>query len=412
MARVAKIQGMALQNKYYKRIHWVNNTSALSAKFFAVLFFIGFLVNVTVAQQKLLEQKITLRYKQTSLKEVLNDITEKTGIPFSYNPNKIPLDTLISYQCNDQSVEKVLNEIFEMAAVQFELIEGYVVLKPAIREKIMEEIPEIKVKYFTISGYISDIKNQETLIGATIFDSKSGIGTTTNNYGFFSLTLPEGDYQMQVSYLGYEKAGESLHLDKNVKWNFSLQPSVSMVSEVVISANDSSTFAFRTLAAQSEVKPFEVKKLTAALGEADMLKSFNNLPGISFQGDGSSYFYVRGGNRDQNLILLDEAPIYNPSHMFGLFTPIIPDAVKTTNIYKAGFPIQFGGRLSSIVDIRTRDGNMEQFGGSASLGLVAARLTLEGPFKKQASSYFISYRRSYLGALIKSASPNIKDFFF
>jgi len=164
---------------------------------------------------------------------------------------------------------------------------------------------------------------------------------------------------------------------------------------------------------QTTIQPLEVKKQSAALGETDVLKMLNYQPGISFQNDGSSYFYVRGGNKDQNLILLDEATIFSPSHLMGLFTPIIPDAVKYTNVYKADFPIQYGGRLSSVVDIRTRDGNMEKFSGTASIGLIANRITLEGPlFKKHNSSYFISLRRSHFGLFFKKAQPSLQDFYF
>ncbi len=143
-----------------------------------------------------------------------------------------------------------------------------------------------------------------------------------------------------------------------------------------------------------------------------MLKSLDNLPGISYQSDGSSYFSVRGGGHDQNLILLDEAPLYNPSHMLGLFTPIIPEAIKHVEIYRADFPVQYGGRLSSVIDIRAKDGNMRKFSGSASLGPVSTRFSVEGPFKKDASSYFVSFRVSTFGLFVKAANPTVESFRF
>jgi hypothetical protein len=143
-----------------------------------------------------------------------------------------------------------------------------------------------------------------------------------------------------------------------------------------------------------------------------MLKSLDNLPGISFQGEGSSFFSVRGGQTDQNLILLDEAPIFNPSHLLGLFTPVIPEAIKHTEVYRADFPVQFGGRLSSVIDIRARDGNMQHFSGNASLSPVSTRFSLEGPLKKDASSYFLSFRVSTFGWLVKAANPSVENFYF
>jgi hypothetical protein len=384
-----------------------------SEKVFVTLLFLMvlFLQGIS-AQETIPDKKITVNYAKEPLRLVLIDITKKSGARFSYNPRVLPVDTLISYKCTEKNVSQVLSDVFETTGIYFEFVEGHVVLKLTSEEVQLEPVKVEKPLYFTLSGYITDAKNQEALIGANIFDVKSRIGTTTNNYGFFSLTLPEGEYQFETSYLGYTLSSLLLHLNENYKWDIALKPSVSMVEEIVVVSNDRESYLFNSLAAQTEIKPFEVKKQTAALGETDMLKSFDNLPGISFQSDGSSYFYVRGGNRDQNLILLDEAPIYNPSHMLGLFTPIIPDAVKTTNIYKADFPIQYGGRLSSLIDIRTRDGNMERFSGSASVGLVATRLSIEGPLKKQQSSYFVSYRRSHLGALIMGIQPNIKELYF
>ena len=210
---------------------------------------------------------------------------------------------------------------------------------------------------FTISGYINNVKNKEFLIGAAVYNPETGLGTLSNNYGFFSLTLPEGVYTLETSFLGYAIISQTFELYGNQRWNINLESVPSLLEEVIITSVDKEELIFSSLAAQTIIKPKEIKQETSALGETDVLKSLDNLPGISFQSDGSSYFYVRGGNRDQNLILLDEAPLYNPSHMLGLFTPIIPDAVKTTNIYKADFPVQYGGRLSSVIDVRTRDGN-------------------------------------------------------
>lgn len=358
--------------------------------------------------QQIKVRKISVHYVEVPLKTVIEELANLTGNNFSYSSTNIPVDFKITYQATHKNVNQVFNEIFTQAGITYKNVGGYLVLKPLISEKITEPKP----KKFTISGYLVDAKNQEALIGAAIYDSASSQGTTTNNYGFFSLTLPAGNYELKTSYMGYQVTRRRVALSHNITWNISLKSIASVMQEILVSSFDKAELLFVSLAAQTDIQPFKVARQTAALGETDMLKSLDNLPGISFQSDGSSYFYVRGGNRDQNLILLDEATIYNPSHMFGLFTPIIPDAVKNTQIYKADFPIQYGGRLSSVVDIRTRDGNMERWSGSGSLGLVSGRFTLEGPLKKGSSSVFTSFRRSHLGVFIKAINPDVKDFYF
>ncbi len=377
---------------------------------FPFLFFLG--VNL-LAQSNLSDQKISVTFNQVPLEQILFDISQKTGVQFSFNPKALPLEQKVSYKANNKTLDKILTDLFSQVNIQYDFVENHLVLKPIKESEIAQKSPTEELKTnCTISGYISDATNQEALIGATVFIAKSGLGTTTNNYGFFSFTLPAGNYTFQTSYLGYGSCSKQVELFNNLRWDIPLKPIASMVEEIIVSTPERELLFSDRLAAQTSIKAFDIKKQTAALGESDLLKSLDYLPGISFQSDGSSYFYVRGGNRDQNLILLDEAPIYNPSHMLGLFTPIIPDAVKSTQIYKADFPIQFGGRLSSLIDIRTRDGNMEKFGGSASFGIVTGRISLEGPIVKQKSSYFLSMRRSYFGAFLKAAQPNITDFYF
>lgn len=376
-----------------------------------ILISVLLMVKFAWAQPGNQQPKISVNYNNVPLEEVLNDLEQKTPLRFSYNPKQIPLELKITYKTQDTPLNEVVDEVFNLAGISYEPVGDYMVLQKRKEEPKKPEQNKTVTKY-TISGYLTDNRNQEALIGAAVYNPKSGHGTTTNNYGYFSLTLPEGEYQLQTSYLGYQPQQKSVVLNKNMTWNPGIAPTASMVEEIVVSSVDKEEEIQTQLAAQTDIKPFEVKRQTAALGETDMLKSLDNIPGISFQADGSSYFYVRGGNRDQNLILLDEAPIYNPSHMLGLFTPIIPDAVKNTSIYKADFPVLYGGRLSSLIDIRTRDGNMEQFGGNFTLGVASARLSVEGPFKEDRSSYFISFRRSYFGGLVKAVNPNVKDFYF
>ena len=212
--------------------------------------------------------------------------------------------------------------------------------------------------------------------------------------------------------MGYASRIRTLDLTGNISWNVRLHPVPFTMKEIIINSINKEEQILGSLAAQTNIDPLQVQRQSAALGETDMLKSLDHLPGISFQSDGSSYFSVRGGGRDQNLILLDEAPIFNPSHLLGLFTPIIPEAIKHTEIYRADFPVQYGGRLSSVIDIRARDGNMKKFSGSASISPVSTRFSVEGPFKRNSSSYFVSFRVSTFGLLVKAANPSVESFYF
>ncbi len=359
-------------------------------------------------QNSLPEKNLSFRFENVPLEEVLKQISAQTAIRFSYSPDAIPVNKSISYTCTSRKLSLVLDDICKLAGIHYKLVGDHLVLTQAN----VPLPPPPLVKKYTISGRITDARNKEFLIGAAVYNSETGMGALTNNYGYFSLTLPEGSYTLETSFLGYSLGSKNIDLYSNQKWDISLEPVSSLVEEVVISSVNREETIFRSLSGQTSIKPSDVKQENSALGETDMLKSFDNLPGISFQGDGSSYFFVRGGGRDQNLILLDEAPLYNPSHMLGLFTPIIPDAIKTSTIYKADFPVEYGGRISSIIDVRTRDGNKEEVNVNTSLSLVSMRLSVEGPIKKESSSYFISLRRSYFGWMFKAANSAVQDFYF
>lgn len=385
-----------------------HNKSKLYLVFFLLPIF--FLQTTLHAQIPDPEKKISVTFQSISLEDVIQQLAQTENIRFSYSSKTIPVNKEITYSATNKPVLVILEEVFSLAGVKYESIGGYLVLGEAMEEESSPEPP--KPKKYTVSGIITDEKTNEVLIGAAIYNKETGTGTLSNPYGFFSLSLPEGTYELETSYLGYSISSMTVELTKNIRWNISLSKVSSMLEEVVISSFDREEIIFTSLAAQNNVSAFEVEQKNAALGETDMLRSLGHLPGVSFQSEGSSYFNVRGGASDQNLILLDEATLYNPSHFLGLFTPIIPEAVKKTEVFKADFPIQYGGRLSSVIDVRTRDGNMKKFSGSGSVGLVSTRLSFEGPFKKNSSSYFISFRRSHLGMFIKAAQPDIEEFFF
>ncbi len=257
----------------------------------------------------------------------------------------------------------------------------------------------------TISGYISDAKTGERLIGANVYEPSLKNGTTTNTYGFYSITLTVKDsVRLLVSYVGYQSQIVRLLLQKDEVLDLNLQPSVTL-NEVLITSSRSEQIQDRTQMSRIDLPMEKLKSIPMFMGETDILKAIQLLPGVQSGGEGSSGLYVRGGGPDQNLILLDGAPVYNVSHLFGFFSVFNSDAIKNVTLYTGGFPARYGGRLSSVIDITMKEGNMKKMSGSAGIGLVASRLMLEGPIKKDKGSFIVSARRTYIDLLL---SPLIK----
>ncbi|WP_299366608.1 TonB-dependent receptor [Winogradskyella sp.] len=249
---------------------------------------------------------------------------------------------------------------------------------------------------FTISGTLKDQANGETLLGATIFLKGTTIGATTNEYGFYSLTAPKGDYTLMISYLGYKTIEHPIVLDKNVKFNAELAEDTGQLDEVVITAEESKKVNLRTpQMSVAKLSSQTIKQIPAVMGEVDVIKSLQLLPGVSNAGEGASGFNVRGGAEDQNLVLLDEAIIYNAAHLFGFFSVFNTDAIKDIKLYKGGIPSRFGGRASSVLDIRQKDGNSKDFKLSGGIGAISSRLAVEGPTFKDKGSFLLAGRTSY-----------------
>lgn len=267
---------------------------------------------------------------------------------------------------------------------------------------------------FTISGKITDAKNGEELIGASISVPKLKTGATTNAYGFYSLTLPEGSYEVEISYIGYEISKRSIVLNKNITLSLELSESKKQLNEVVIKTdkvNNDNVTQNKMSVVKIDVK--QVKKIPILLGEVDIIKAIQLLPGVQAAGDGSTNFIVRGGNIDHNLVQLDEAVVYNPSHVLGFFSTFNGDAIKDFEIYKGGIPAQFGGRLASVLDVHMKDGNNKKYSATGGIGVLSSRLTLEGPIVKDKSSFLISGRRSYFDVFfpISKELDGVKAYF-
>ncbi|MFH6604230.1 TonB-dependent receptor domain-containing protein [Maribacter algicola] len=248
---------------------------------------------------------------------------------------------------------------------------------------------------FTISGTISEATSNETLIGVTIAIPELRTGVTTNEYGFYSITLPEGEYQVQVSYLGFQDIVEQIVLTEDRKINFQLLEEAEQLEEVVVTENIEQLDIRKPQMSVNTMTAATIKKIPVILGEADVIKSIILLPGVTNAGEGASGFNVRGGAVDQNLILLDEATIFNSSHLFGFFSVFNPDAIKDIKLYKGGIPARYGGRVSSVLDIFQKEGNSKAFHANGGIGAVASRLLLEGPIIKDKSAFLIGGRGSY-----------------
>jgi len=260
---------------------------------------------------------------------------------------------------------------------------------------------------YTISGTITDKNNGETLFGASVLLGGTTIGGITNEYGFYSITAPAGEYILRISYMGYNEVNMMINLERDLKNDVVVSEFSTELDEVVGTADEPE----RALLGKPEMSVVKmnmgtVKQMPVVLGEVDVLKSLQMLPGVTNNGEGTGGFHVRGGAQDQNLVLLDEAIIYNTSHMFGFFSVFNADAIKDVKLYKGGIPARFGGRVSSVLDIRQKDGNNKNFALTGGIGVISSRLTAEGPLFREKGSFLIAGRRSYVDLLLKAAGED------
>ena len=254
---------------------------------------------------------------------------------------------------------------------------------------------------FTISGYVQDSSNNELIIGASVIVKELQIGTVTNNYGFFSLTLFEGDYDLIFQSLGFEDQSLNFGLDRNISVNIFLNENVESLDEVILSKNIEDVDVELPLLSMNILSGKTIRQTPVVFGESDLLKTIQLLPGVSSAGEGASGFNVRGGAADQNLILFDEAIIYNSSHLFGLFSVFNSDAIKEVKLYKGGIPSSYGGRISSVLDVYQKDGNNQKLQANGGIGSISSRFLIEGPIQKNKSSFLLASRGSYAHLFLK-----------
>lgn len=370
----------------------------LVSKYITILLFLFFPYFI-VAQQSFLSKKITVHAKDKPVRDILESISDQSGIHFSYNSSAVNDEDLISFEVENKTLAETLDRLSEQLGIEWKLIESQVVLKKAKKKKEEQLL-------FTISGYIRDQTTSESLPGATVRIDSTVTGTISNPYGFYSLTLPLGSYTLLYSYIGYQSQRYTIELEVDMTLDTRMEFVISDLGEVTITSDQRAEDLEKSQMSRIRFNPQNLATLPQFAGESGLVKSLQTIPGIKTHSDGSAFFFVRGGNKDQNLILIDEAPIYNPAHLFGYYSVIIPEVSKNISIYKGDMPINKGDRISSVIDIQTKDGNMNRFELNGLLNPLLYRFSLEGPIVKEKASFFTSFRHSNFAWLYRWQVPD------
>ncbi len=340
------------------------------------------------------EHRISLELSDVPLHQVMDSIESRLDLAFSFSSRKVDVDQKVSIHVSNESLSEVFLLLSSQTNYSFSLIEQQIIIKKKAKASVKQSLT-IKKQSFTISGFVSDSLNGESLVGTTVLIKELGQGTITNLYGFYSMTVAPGDYTVEYSFIGYKKEIKVIKLRSNVSYNIEFTTNSEVLPEVIVKGSKPREIE-EIQTSKSYVSPKEIIQMPSLMGELDVIKSLSTIPGVKMYADGSTFFSVRGGAKDQNLILLDEAPIYNPSHLLGLFSSIIPEAINDMTLYKGDFPASYGGRLSSLVNIKTNEGNLKNLSVWGSLGLISTKIGVEAPFVKDKSSFFIAVRRSHL----------------
>lgn len=360
---------------------------SLALKLLTGIFFICFPLNVFGWDW---QTRVTVVVKDQPLEMVCGLLEKEYGIHFSYSRELVNLSRKVTLAVHNQRLKKVLEELFAPDDIRFTRVGEQIVLLPVQRNTR------------TISGYIKDAVSGESLIGATVYSPALKQGTTTNQYGFFSLTTVKDSNSLVISYIGYAPRLQPLLVKGDQLLNIVLKP-VGSLKEVVISAREKSKLQEQTQMSKVNLSASELQAMPRLLGEVDVMRTLQSMPGVSGGMDGAGGLYVRGGSPDQNLVLMDGTPVFNFSHFFGVYSLVNANVVKSTDLYKGAFPARFGGRLSSVVDIAMKEGDMNTYHGDISIGLIAAKFNVEGPIVKGKTSFMLSARRSYPDLLLNAA---------
>ena len=330
---------------------------------------------------------VTLNMQKASVREILDEIQKQTGVTFSYESSLLSGLQKTTFRADDEALTDCLTRLFANLPVVYKMTGNVVVLKR-------------KPKQVTVSGFVRDKRSAESLIGASVYEAHSRVGTASNNFGFFSLTLPPGDITIRSSYIGYTSHQHILNgLERDTVLAIELEPSASLQEVVITGQSNDKQSVLSTQMGALEINQQTIRSTPVMFGEADIIKTLQLTPGVSAGTEGTAGMYVRGGNVDENLFLIDGNPVYQINHIGGIFSAFNPEAISGMDFFKSGFPSRYGGRLSSVVDVHTKEGNMKEYHGSASIGLISGNLNFEGPIIKDRTSFNIGLRRTWLDVL-------------
>ena len=360
------------------------------------------------AQELDLSIPITLNLKNVPSDKVVKMIAAQSDCDFSYS-SKLLDSSLVSFKVNEVPLGEVLDQFVYLLDIEYVIIENQIILKKPKRKEI---VPESQPDIFTLCGYMTDKETGESLIGATVYIEELKTGATTNPYGFFSLSIPTGNYNVLFSYIGYSNKEFLLEFTDHIDLSIGLIANMEVLSEVTVKSDEVKESIEKCQMSRLVLKPQNLINIPEFGGEVGLVKSLQTLPGIKAHSDGSSFFFVRGGDRDQNLVVIDDAPVFNHSHLFGYYSAINPDAARDIKIYKSDFPAYHGDRISSVIDIHTKEGNMHKLSLQGMLNPLIYGLTIEGPFKKEKASFFLSYRHSNFKWIYRRHIPELDLYMF
>ncbi|WP_029275687.1 TonB-dependent receptor [Pedobacter borealis] len=377
----------------------------------ALILFLMALVQTRAYAQDPLDKKLNINLADEQLKNALDKITKASGVKFTYNEQVATSKTRISVQATNKTLREILSAAFSDKSIQFSVLDKEVFIRintQAVKKQgagPAADPGQNKEKY-TLSGTIKSKGSGEILIAASVKVAGTNLATISNEYGFYSITLNKGTYTVEVKGVGFKTYNTQVELNQDVKLNAALEDENNQLETVTIKGSSNNQDIKSTQMGMERFSIRETKEVPVLLGEPDIIKTLQLLPGVKTAGEGNGGMFVRGGSSDQNVILLDEAPVYNATHLLGFFSTFNSDAIKNVTLYKSGMPAQYGGGLSSVLDVKMNDGNNQKLGVSGGVGLISARVNVEGPIQKDKSSFLISARRTYADMFLKLSSDS------
>ncbi|MBB6501338.1 carboxypeptidase-like regulatory domain-containing protein [Pedobacter cryoconitis] len=378
--------------------------------FIVILLLILLCVQVQSYAQSPLQKKLSISLKEESLKSALDKISNISGTKFTYNDQVASSKLKVSVNAKDKSLNEILTLLFIDQPFKFSELgkEVYIKYDPSKEKNVMADpaANPAEGRKHTLSGTVSSSTTGETFIAATIRVAGTRQAVISNEYGFYSLTLPTGKYHIEISAVGSRTRTQAIELNKNLTLNIALDDNANELETVNITSSTTRREIDNPQMGVERLSVSETKTIPVILGERDIIKTLQLLPGIKSSTEGTSGFFVRGGSADQNMILLDEAPVYNATHLLGFFSTFNSDAIKNVTLYKSGMPAQYGGRLSSVMDVKMNDGNNQKLAVNGGVGMIAARISVEGPIQKGKSSFLIAARRTFLDPFLKLSSDS------